>query len=141
MTATSTESLVRSLYDIFNDRAFDRIAQYVTDDYTVRNVATGDTFKGADGYSQFMQGWAEAFPDANVEIVSVMAGENGASVEFIGRGTQTGTFHTPMGDIPPTGKSVEVPFCDVHQIRDGKVTESHMYFDAATIMRQLGIGQ
>jgi steroid delta-isomerase-like uncharacterized protein len=141
MTATSTESLVRSLYDIFNDRALDRIRQYITDDYEVSSIATGETFRGADGYRQFMQRWIDAFPDAHVEIVNIVASEDGACVEFRGSGTQTGTFGTPMGDIPPSGKHVEVPFCDVHHLRDGRVTHSHMYFDVATLMRQLGIGQ
>jgi steroid delta-isomerase-like uncharacterized protein len=141
MTATTNASLIQSLYSIFNDRAFDRIGANVTDDYHMTNVATGEAYQGADGIRQFMEGWIGGFPDARVEISNVVLSDDGASVEFRGTGTHTETFHTPMGDIPPTGKTVDIPFCDVHRIRDGKIAESRTYFDTGTVMRQLGIGQ
>jgi len=31
-----------------------------------------------------------------------------------------------------TGRSVDVPLCDVYELRDGKVTRLRSYFDAAT---------
>jgi steroid delta-isomerase-like uncharacterized protein len=141
MTATTNDSLVRSLYTIFNERAFDRIGENITDDFSMTNVATGETFQGAAGIRQFMQGWIDAFPEARAELSNVVIGDDGACVEFRGLGTHTGTFRTPMGDIAPTGKSVDIPFCDVHRIRDGKIAESRTYFDTGAVMRQLGLAQ
>lgn len=60
-------------------------------------------------------------------------------VEFMGRGTHTGPLHTPTGDVPATGRRVDLPFCDVHRIEDGKITNGRSYFDLATMMRQLGL--
>ena len=45
----------------------------------------------------------------------------------------------PQGEIPPTGKSVDVAFCDVYQFKDGKFTSLRSYFDTATLMGQLGL--
>lgn len=62
-----------------------------------------------------------------------------AVVEFIGRGTNTGPLATPQVEVPATGHKVEIPFCDVHRIEDGKITNGRSYFDMATMMRQLGL--
>ena len=32
-----------------------------------------------------------------------------------------------------------MPFCDVFQFRNGKIVAGRSYFDAATMMRQLGL--
>ena len=53
--------------------------------------------------------------------------------------THTGVFTTPMGDLPPTGKSVVLDACDVVRFDgDGKVVSWHAYFDSASMMAQLG---
>jgi limonene-1,2-epoxide hydrolase len=41
--------------------------------------------------------------------------------------------------VPPTQNSEEVSFCDVYEIRDGRVARWRTYFDAATMMGQLGV--
>jgi len=39
----------------------------------------------------------------------------------------------------PTGKKIEIPFCEVMKIKDGKVISLNSYFDSAAMMHQLGI--
>jgi hypothetical protein len=39
--------------------------------------------------------------------------------EGVFSGTHTGPFATPAGEIPPTGKVLELKFADVLVIRDG----------------------
>ncbi len=86
-----------------------------------------------------VQGWSNAFPDGQCVITNISASEEGAVVEFAGRGTQTGTFTSPEGNIAPTGKKVDVSFCDVFKIKNGKIVSYNSYFDNATMMKQLGI--
>ena len=82
---------------------------------------------------------ANAFPDGRCDVTNIAASEDGAVVEFAGRGTQTGTFITPEGEIMPTGKRVDVPFCDVFKIKNGKIVSYNSYFDSSTMMKQLGL--
>jgi len=42
-----------------------------------------------------------------------------------------------MGKIGPTGKKIDIPFCEIFEIRNGKLVSSHLYFDVATMMQQL----
>ena len=139
MSARDNEALARGAHEAFNERDFDRAAGYVAEDLEWVNVATGETFRGPQGYEQYMRGWAEAFSDARTEITNVLAGDDFAVVEFVGRGTHDGALRGPAGEIPPTGRSVEVRFCEVHQIEDGKISRSRTYFDVTTMMAQLGL--
>lgn len=138
-TIVDTSSLVREVYDAYNERQFDRAADLVTDDYAFTMVPTGQTFNGPDGMREFLQTWATGFPESSVEITNIVLGESQAAVEYTGRGVHSGPLRSPAGEIPATGKRVELQFCDVFSIRDGKLAGGRTFFDMATMMRQLGL--
>ncbi|MCI0399120.1 MAG: ester cyclase [Chloroflexi bacterium] len=135
----STETMIRSLYEAFNSRNFDAGAALIANNAQWLDMATGQSFQGPEGYKQFVQGWSGAFPDSRVVLSKVAVADGNAVVEFRGQGTHTGPLQTPAGPIPPTGKSVDIPFCEVLQIENGRVTSAHTYFDSATMLRQLGL--
>lgn len=140
MSAQDNLHVARKIYEAFNSRDVDQAMAQVTDDLEVVNVAFGQTFRGREGLRTFMEGWTTSFPDARVEVTSMIASEEGAVVtEFTGRGTHTGTLKTPTGDITPTHRKAEGRYCEVMEFRDGKVARLRSYFDAATMMRQLGL--
>jgi steroid delta-isomerase-like uncharacterized protein len=139
MSAEDNAQLVREIHNAFNDRDYDRVDDLVTQDVEWENVATGETFSGLEGAKQFQRGWVEAFSDATTEIQEVHAGDDFAVNEFVGRGTHDGTLQGPAGGIPPTNRSVDVQFCEVYHIRDGRIAHGRTFFDAATMMGQLGL--
>jgi steroid delta-isomerase-like uncharacterized protein len=138
-TDRQNADIVRSLYDVFNSRDFDRSAALVTEDYNGFVVPLGTTFRGAAGVKEFQLGWATAFPDSKVEIRSLTVDGNRVVVEHNGRGTHQGPLATPNGIVPATGRRVDIPFCEVFELRDGKVASDRTYFDVATMMAQLGL--
>ncbi|HWZ60837.1 MAG TPA: ester cyclase [Gemmatimonadaceae bacterium] len=138
--AADNARLGRKIYEeIWNQRDFDALMRSATNDCEVTAIPFDQTLRGQSGYRQWGESWATAFPDGRVEIKRVMATDDAVVLEFIGRGTHTGPLSTPSGTIPPTGKTVELQLCDVLEIRDGGVRRARSYFDAATLMRQLGI--
>jgi len=133
------EAVVRTVYDAFNDRDFDRALSVVSDDAEWTNVPTGETLRGRDGLRQFLQVWDGAFPEGRIDVSSVKTGEGFAVVEFVGRGTNSGSLKTPAGDLPPTNRSVELRFCDVIEVSDGRISGGRTYWDMASLMAQLGM--
>jgi len=129
----------KSFYDEFNKRNFPAIEKIVDENAQLNLVPFNAKFSGKEGYLQLVQSWANAFPDGQCHVMNIIADENGAVVEFAGRGTQTGDFTTPEGKVMPTGKKVDVPFCDVFKIKNGKIVTYNSYFDSATFMKQLGL--
>src|SRR5690348_11060259 len=101
MPAEENARIARSAYELWNARDFDGGVALATPDVEVVNVATGHTHRGESGLREFLQGWATAFPDAQVEVTNVVADDRGAVTEFTGRGTHTGPLVTPAGEIPP----------------------------------------
>ena len=86
-----------------------------------------------------MQGWATAFPDSVTETTFVVATEDGGAMEFRGRGTHNGPLQSPAGDIPPTGRRVDVPFSQVLEVQQGKIRRARLYFDSMSLLQQLGV--
>ena len=144
MTAQENEALVRVQLDVYNSHYtdpawFEKRVATLAEDFEITDMPSGTVYRGADGIKQSSRFFAEAFPDHQVEITNVVATEDQVVVEFIGRGTHTGPLHMPTGDIPPTGQKGELRCCNVYQIKNGKIASLHSYYDAATILRQLGL--
>jgi steroid delta-isomerase-like uncharacterized protein len=132
--------LARRLYEAWNERNFDEIAEGTASDATITLVGSGDTFEGPEGSREYNRMWADGFPDGKVTIDRVIASGDHVVVEFTGRGTHTGTLVTSMGDIPATGRSLTLQLCDVMEFKDGKVQSQRSYFDTGSMMAQLGLG-
>ncbi len=85
---------------------------------------------------------SEMTPDGKVKVHSIESGEGFTCVT----GIMTGTFTKPMpiGDgrfLQPTGKSFTLPMCTVGHWKNGVMIEEWLYWDGATYMKQMGIGQ
>ena len=53
-------------------------------------------------------------------------------------GTNTGPLRTPMGELPPTGKTIRFRLADIIQVVDSKITEEWIYYNQAPVLLQLG---
>jgi steroid delta-isomerase-like uncharacterized protein len=139
MSTHDNAKVAQTLYEAFNAKDVERALGQAGENVEVVNVPLGLTFQGHEGYRQYLQGWIAAFPDSQVTISRTVADETGAITEFIGRGTHTGPLASPAGPIPPTGRPIEIQFCEALEITEGKITKDRLYFDAGTLMRQLGL--
>jgi steroid delta-isomerase-like uncharacterized protein len=99
----------------------------------------GAQVHGVQEVAQFLSAFATGFPDASFEIRQWIESGDWVVAEGFYRGTHTGPLMTPMGEIPATGKSIELPFATVIQVRDGKLSVHRAYWDNATFMMQLGL--
>ena len=41
--------------------------------------------------------------------------------------------------VPPTNRHVEVPLVAIVQFRDGKLAHEHIYWDQASVLKQIGL--
>ena len=122
----------------FNDHDIDALMDVYADDAEFRGPG-GMVARGKDAIRQFTEGWIQGFPDCKVTASKVIEADNHIVEEGVFTGTHTGVFPTPMGDIPPTGRSVSGAYVDVFEIRDGKLVSDHLSFDRMELMEQLGL--
>jgi len=143
-TPQDTVTLVETLYDLYNSHQsdlawLDKSLTFFAEDCEVIDVPSGVTSRGPNAYKQLILFFEEGFPGSSIEITNLFATEDQAVVEFIGRGINTGPLHMPTGDVPSTGRSAELRFCDVYRISNGKIVSYRSYYDALGFMQQLGL--
>jgi predicted ester cyclase len=61
------------------------------------------------------------------------------ATEHHGTATHTRPLRTPNGELPPTGRRIDLWFGENDQLRDGKLVWMRASYDGATVMRQLGL--
>ncbi len=82
----------------------------------------------------------EQLLDCTCTINVAVAAGNEAIQESVFTGTHTDTFHVPNSqDIPPTGKSVAIPYTLGLTYLGGKWSSFRLIFDRAELLTQLGL--
>ena len=99
-------------------------------------------FTGREEYRQWIAGLMRAVPDLTHELNGMhVESANMIGFELHAFGTMTGPLGTPEGDIPPTGRHMDVGGTDFWRFGDdGLIHSYHLSFDQADFVRQLGIG-
>jgi steroid delta-isomerase-like uncharacterized protein len=133
-----TRSMIAHGIELWNTR--DREGWLATADLRRLELEApgGVRLRGREAAEMMWATWNEAFPDNRLETVTIHADDRGGVYEGRFIGTHTGTLRIPAGGIPPTGRILDVRFCNVFEFQDGKVTSSHVYFDQAELLSQLG---
>jgi steroid delta-isomerase-like uncharacterized protein len=100
---------------------------------------SGQVFDGRDAVLQYFINSRLAFPDQANEPIKLRAMEDAVLAEFWLTGTHKGAIKTPMGELPPTGKTIRVRMAAVFEFSPGsaKIVCERVYFDSGEILRQL----
>jgi steroid delta-isomerase-like uncharacterized protein len=144
MAAQENVALIQSLLDLFNSRQSDpawlekSLAAFAADSEYI-DVPSGTTLHGTDGYKRIVLFFVESFPDSRVELTDVFATEDRVALEYIWRWNDTGPLLLTSGAHPSRRRSGQLRCCFVYQIRNGKITSLHHYYDMTTLMEQLGL--
>jgi ketosteroid isomerase-like protein len=97
--------------------------------------------RGKEMVEGFAGSYKDGFPDGSFEIDNVWESGDTAIVEGKYIGTNTGPMRTADGqEMPPTGKSINLPFISVVESKDGKMVGHRAYWDQASFAQQLGMG-
>jgi steroid delta-isomerase-like uncharacterized protein len=101
----------------------------------------GGTIKGRDAVKGYFAQMRTTFPDARVDIKTMVAEGNAVVTEYTFTGTHKGPMLTATGDIiPPTNRAISGPALDIGVVDDkGMLTSLRQYFDTANALQQLGL--
>ncbi len=122
----------RHLIEAFLARDPDVLAE----DVVVQDLAQERLFRGREAVTAVLDAFfVQGFTGAQVEVQTLLVDEQGAALAFIFRGRQDG----PFLDIPPTRLPVCVPMVLICRIDAGRITWGSLYYNAGTLLRQLGL--
>ncbi len=128
------EAVVREHMESENRHDFDAtIATFARPRYEI--VPTGDVFDGETAVRGYFAASRAAFPDQRNELRALRHTDDAVIVEFDLLGTHLG----PLRGIPPTGKEFRCPMTAFFVFEGDRIVCERVYFDSATILRQLGL--
>ena len=139
--AVNNEEVIRHLYHVAEARSED-LKAYVgcfTEDGEFVDMASGTRFRGPDELWKSVTFMSTAFPDMHRELHDMHIAGDVVIVELLLQGTHKGPLHLPIGTIPPTGKTMNAPCCDIFRLVNGKVKLFNCYNEASVILAQLGV--
>lgn len=90
--------------------------------------------QGHAAIREFGHRWVDAVPDFKVFVRKfVVRGDT-----VVSEGTISGTITTDFWGKPATGRRFELPYCQVAELRDGKIVHIRDYSDSGTLAYQAG---
>ena len=135
MVVEKNLAMVRELLDAMRSHDIKKGVSYYADDCVLDMIPVWDLVHGRDGLaSAWGMAWA-AFPDQYYAEKNMFA--QGDYVAF--EGIMGGIHNGPYLGLPPTGKHMSVRVAFVWRIEGGQVKEWHSYWDAAALLRQMGV--
>ena len=125
----------RFLEEIFTAGNLELVDELFAPDYVLHDPVLPDEVSGPEGMKRYVSMYRAAYPDTHFTIEDQIAEGDNVVTRWTGQGTHRGEL---MG-IPPTGARVTVTGIELDLIVDGKLRETHVIYDAMSMMQQLGV--
>lgn len=110
--------------------------RYMAEDATFRDFSRDVPLRGREAIGAMLDMFYHtAFSEARAEPRGLVADSDRVVLEFTFHGVHTGDL---LG-IPPTGRRAEIPMCAVYDIEGGVIRHGRLYYDSATLAKQLGL--
>jgi steroid delta-isomerase-like uncharacterized protein len=128
------EALVREHMESENRHDFDAtLATFEHPRYEL--IATGDVYDGEQEVLRYFAESRTAFPDQRNELIALHSADDAVIVEFDLLGTHLG----PLRTLPPTGRTFRCRMTSFFIFEGERIVCERVYFDQASILRQLGV--
>lgn len=102
--------------------------------------ATGHRLVGREEFGKgFYDVWVDAYPDNELKDPIVFAEGDLVCMQARFVGTNSGVFHGPELEMPPTDKPIDAPFVFIADVRDDKVKRAWHYYDRLLAFEQEGV--
>ena len=125
----------------FSTRDTERTLETMVDDAYVNHVPV---MTGGRGKAELRSFYSTDFipkmpPDTKLTPVSRTVGEDQLVDEIIFSFTHTEEMPWMLPGVAPTNRPVQVPLVVIVKFRDGKLAHEHIYWDQASVLKQIGL--
>ncbi len=128
------EALVREHMESENRHEFDvTLGTFAHPRYEI--IPTGEIYDGPEEVRRYFEQTRAAFPDQRNELIALYHSDDAVIVEFWLKGTHRGPLH----GIEPTGKEFTCRCVSFFLFEGEQLVCERAYFDALTILGQLGV--
>jgi steroid delta-isomerase-like uncharacterized protein len=119
-----------------NEHDLDAVMRTFGGDGFYDDTPWGDRRAGLAGVRSYYGEMFRAAPDLHIEVVSARTSEDAVILEVRISGTHVGTWR----GLPGTGRRFEIPLCGIFTFdAENKLAGERIYYDRASVLRQLGV--
>lgn len=130
---TENKRYVQRLGEIVNDRNTDALSEVLAEDFVYHLEL--EEIRGIDGYTEYLEGLYDAFPDMTVSFEEVVAEDDMIAVRYTGSGTHEGTYK----GIEPTGEEVHITGQRMARVGADGIVEVWGNTSNLSLLIQLGV--
>lgn len=127
----------RVLVEIWGEGRLGLVDELYAADY-VDHVSRGPepaTVSGPGGLKQAVSLFRDALPDLSYAVDDQIAERD----VVVSRFSAAGTHQRPFLGAAPSGRRIAYTGIDVNRVRDGRIVESWVQYDALGLLQQLGL--
>jgi steroid delta-isomerase-like uncharacterized protein len=131
------KTLMRNVIEeIYNKGNLNLADEVVTNQY-VPHDSTLNTGNGAAGLKNHASALRTAFPDLHLNIEEIHSDGDTVVTRLTAQGTHKGDFL----NVSPTGRTIKTTGILISHVKNGKLADSFMNWDALGVLRQIGAVQ
>jgi len=129
-------ALVEQHIRLENEHDLQGVLQTFGDSAHYDDQPWAEHYQGRDGVRQFYEQLMNALPDLEIDVQHRHVTDDAILVEVMIRGAHRGSWR----GLPPTGRRIEFPLCGIYTFdHDDRLAGEKIYYDRATVLRQLGV--
>jgi steroid delta-isomerase-like uncharacterized protein len=132
------EKIARQGVEDFNRNDWEAIRRSLVDGYQYEETGTGVRLEGSDALLEHLQGLKRAMSDLAGTVERIAVDGDDVIIEVRWRGTHDGPMALPDGELPSTGRSIDIWGILWQVYRDGLLVHERHHVDTLTMMSQLG---
>ena len=129
-------ALVHEHVRLENEHHLEGVLSTFGENAQYQDEAWGDRYEGRDGVRAYYEQLIAALPDLEIKVLQEHVTDDHVLLEVLICGTHLGAWR----GLPATGRRVEIPLCGVYTFDDDdRLAGERIYYDRATVLRQLGV--
>ncbi len=142
MGPTITEENAKAIGDTYikarNEANLSLLDEIYSPDVTVHDPSQPQDLNGLAALKAQYSATHAAAPDVRFSLDDLYVKGDRIAWIFTMWGTITSPFRTPLGDLPPTGRSFRVSGAAVDRVANGKIVEEWVYYNLLDVLTPLG---
>ena len=135
MPTSDTERVLEAWAMAWSSHDTEKVLSLFTDDCVYEDVTFGAINRGKEELRAFADGVFAGIPDLKVDLTTRFAAGTWAGMVWVMSGTHKGDFP----GMPATGKRFSIRGVTILELQAGKIRRNSDYWDAASVMRQVGL--
>jgi len=138
LTEEEAKAITDRVLEIWNDGNLALVDEVYAPEVVVHSSSSPEDMVGFEGIKGWVTNTRTAFPDFKMTFDEIIVKGDKIVTRWTSTGTHTGTFHMPFGDLPPTGKKINVSGVAINKIENRKAVDELVVFNVLDMLQQLG---